>query len=328
MSFRCSFLLVSIARTLAMTSSQALPLAAIFLGLVLAPGESAIAGNRPFRSVIPEFSLAQATEPPTPQEASSGKGTDDDSWRTIQQRGVLRVAVDPAIGPTYLTANPKNRRYEGFEWDILQAIAETLDLDLDPIYVPWGGQLQALSEAKVDLVLGGRESDGLDAQRFLATQPYYRSPQSILVRADGAIRIQGLSDLLGRKVGVVADSTGAALMEVYNENRNNAVRLFASSDPLRLVQQLRRGQLDAILLDRPVAVAVAAGWTGTLQEDGSVATDTSGAKLAIAGEPLLPTPLVGVVRADRNAVKAALDGAIAELQASGRLAEILRKWQL
>ncbi len=235
------------------------------------------------------------------------------SLAEIQPQSTLRVAIDPALGTGYLYADFETRQYAGFEWDVLQAIATHLNISLDPIYVPWGGQLEALSEQRVDLAIGAREPFGLDPAHFSATTPYYLSPQRLVVSQAAASEITTLSDLFGRKVGTVVNSTGAALLEVYNANRGNAIRLFATSDPERLFSQLQAGQLDAIVIDQPVAV---------------VSLNAQPDTFTLVGEPLVPTPLVGVVAADRNDLKLALDSAILALEEDGTLAQIREQWQL
>ncbi len=235
------------------------------------------------------------------------------SLAEIRPQSTLRVAIDPALGAIYFYADFESRQYAGFEWDVLQAIATHLDISIDPIYVPWGGQLNALTEERVDLVIGAREPFGLDPAQFSATVPYYLSPQRLVVGQGNTNTINTLSDLFGRKVGTVVNSTGAALLEVYNANRGNAIRLFATSDPARLFSQLREGQLDAIVIDQPVAVASLNQYPDTF---------------SLVGEPLVPTPLVGVVAADRDDLKLALDSAILALEEDGTLAQIREQWQL
>lgn len=237
----------------------------------------------------------------------------DTRWQTIQQQGSLRVGIDPALGRAYLYANPTSRSYEGFEWDILQAWAEVLQVELDPVYVPWDLQLEALQNDEVDLILGAREPAGVDSQLFLVTEGYYFSPQRLVIPAQSSDPPERLSQLFGRKVGIVVNSTGAALLEAYNRNRGNAIRLFGSSNPERLFEQLLGGQLDAVLIDQPVAV---------------VAMAEAEQPLILSGPPLLARPLVGVVNHQYPSVKAALDQGILTLRQGGKLRQILEDWQL
>ncbi|MGF1575191.1 MAG: substrate-binding periplasmic protein [Cyanophyceae cyanobacterium] len=242
-------------------------------------------------------------------------GSLDGRWAKIQLNGQLRVGIDPALGQAYLYTNPDSRSYEGFEWDILQALAETLELTLDPVYVPWDLQLEALQAGEIDLAFGAREPDGLDQSAFLATDPYYFSPQRLVIPANLEDPPERLSQLFGLRVGIVVNSTGAALLETYNRSRGNAIRLFGSSNPERLFDQLQGGQLDAVVIDQPVAVVAVAEAEGQQP-------------LLLVGPPLLARPLVGVVDRDYPSVKQAIDQGILSLRQGGKLRQILEDWQL
>ncbi len=239
----------------------------------------------------------------------------DSSLAIVQRRGHLRIGIDAALGGTYLFWNPQTQFYDGFEWDVAREIARRLKLEARPMNVPWGGQPEALKTRQIDLILSAREAGGLAntpyANVLTETVPYYRTSQRLLVRGDG-LAVKTLRDLIGRRVGVVANSGGAAVLETYNKNRGNAIRLFSSRDLDRMVQQLRNRQLDAMLLDEPVAV-----WQQRTYPE-----------LAIVGDPLLPIDLVVVVNQGDGALKAALDRAILEMRRDGTLETILRRWKL
>ena len=252
---------------------------------------------------------------PAQKPASAALVGSDSRWAQIRARGRLRVGLDPSLGPAYLYTDLGRKTYAGFEWEILEAIAQTLEVRLEPVYIPWSQQLTALQADEVDLIWGAREGLGLDSQQFLATRPYYLSPQRLVVRdpGQGEPPIQSLAQLFGRKVGIVVNSTGAALLEAYNERRGNPIRLFATSNPERLFAQLQAGQLDAVLVDQPVAVL------GLRQ---------AGSRLRLVGPPLFPIPLVGVVSSQHPSLKEAVDAAIAALAENGTLQQILERWQL
>jgi ABC-type amino acid transport substrate-binding protein len=220
---------------------------------------------------------------------------------------VCGLAWIPAWALPTSTPTWGEKTYAGFEWEILEAIAQTLEVRLEPVYIPWSQQLTALQADEVDLIWGAREGLGLDSQQFLATRPYYLSPQRLVVRdpGQGEPPIQSLAQLFGRKVGIVVNSTGAALLEAYNERRGNPIRLFATSNPERLFAQLQAGQLDAVLVDQPVAVL------GLRQ---------AGSRLRLVGPPLFPIPLVGVVSSQHPSLKEAVDAAIAALAENGNSA--------
>ncbi|MEN9205776.1 MAG: ABC transporter substrate-binding protein [Thermostichales cyanobacterium SZTDM-1c_bins_54] len=229
----------------------------------------------------------------------------------VQQHTRVRVAVDPALGSPYFYTDLTSRSYRGVEWELLQTLAERLRWQLEPVYIPWGDQLTALEQGEVDLVLGAREATGLDLEKFRVTRPYLWTMQRLVVRRPDADNITRLSDLFGRRVGVVVDSAGAALMEAYNRRRGNAIQLFASSQPLRLFQQLRSGQLDALLIDQAVAIL-----------------HTKDGELQMVGPGLLPTPLVAITRHDAESLQTLTNQAITEIQQDGTWQMLLEAWQL
>ncbi|WP_242041442.1 transporter substrate-binding domain-containing protein [Leptolyngbya sp. FACHB-261] len=241
----------------------------------------------------------------------------DNSLEAVERRGYLRVGVDASIGGAYMFWNPTTEYYDGFEWDIAQQLAQQLGVQVRPVNIPWTDQLEALRRNRVDLVLSARERGSIANREFTDSQAYYRSPQRLLVRTEDAQKLTSLRSLVGKRLGVVADSGGAAVVETYNRNRGNAVRLFSSRDMERLLRLLTNRRIDAILIDEPVAA-----WQ-VQQSQGQ-----RGARLAMVGRPLLPVDLVGVLESKDQALKAAVDRAIDRMRQVGTLKSILQQWNL
>jgi ABC-type amino acid transport substrate-binding protein len=290
----------------------------LFLGFLFALGIE-LAGwhpNSPLGSTESASAIPLRVEQPgQPHEPSwlAQQPDPQDLWSRIERQGKIRVGMDPSVGEGYLYADPEKRTYTGFEWDILQAIAAELGVELQPVYIPWSQQLESLGQYEVDLIFGGREAHQLELEGYLITQPYFLSPQRLVISADTSDPPERLAQLFGRKVGIVVSSTGAALLETYNHSRGNPIRLFATSHPERLFNQLRSGQLDAVVVDQPVAVAALA---------------EAGPPLRFSGPPLFPQPLVGVVAPDQLTLLNMLNQAITSLKGNGTLKQILEEWQL
>ncbi|ELS34636.1 MULTISPECIES: substrate-binding periplasmic protein [Pseudanabaena] len=240
---------------------------------------------------------------------------EDSSLGIVMRRGQLRVGIDAAIGGPYMFWNAKTQFYDGFELEIIQEIAAKLNIEPRPINIPWSTQPDNLASRQVDVLLSAREEGALETGdtkgKFIETIPYYRSAQRLLIRADGT-QIKSLRDMIGKRVGVVANSGGAAIAETYNKNRGNAIRLFSSRDLDRMVIQLRDRQLDAMILDEPVAV-----WQAR-----------NNPNFIIVGEPLIPIRLVAIVNKDDVSLKNAVDRALTEMRQEGKLEQILKRWNL
>jgi len=240
---------------------------------------------------------------------------EDSSLGIVMRRGHLRVGIDAAIGGPYMFWNSKTQFYDGFELEIIQEIAARLNIEPRPINIPWTTQPENLASRQVDILLSAREEGALESGdskgKFIETIPYYRSAQRLLIRADGT-QIKSLRDLIGKRVGVVANSGGAAIAETYNKNRGNAIRLFSSRDLDRMVIQLRERQLDAMILDEPVAV-----WQVR-----------NNPNFIIVGEPLISIRLAAIINKDDVSLKKAVDKALTEMLQDGKLEQILKRWNL
>ncbi|GBO52325.1 amino acid ABC transporter binding protein and permease protein [Pseudanabaena sp. lw0831] len=240
---------------------------------------------------------------------------EDSSLGIVMRRGHLRVGMDAAIGGPYMFWNAKTQFYDGFELEIIQEIAARLNIEPRPINIPWTNQPENLASRQVDILLSAREEGALETGetkgKFIETTAYYRSAQRLLIRSDGT-QIKSLRDMIGKRVGVVANSGGAAIAETYNKNRGNAIRLFSSRDLDRMVIQLRDRQLDAMILDEPVAV-----WQVR-----------NNPNFIIVGEPLIPIRLVAIVNKDDVSLKKAVDKALTEMRQEGKLEQILKRWNL
>jgi ABC-type amino acid transport substrate-binding protein len=240
---------------------------------------------------------------------------EDSSLGIVMRRGHLRVGMDAAIGGPYMFWNAKTQFYDGFELEIIQEIAARLNIEPRPINIPWTTQPENLASRQIDMILSAREEGGLETGdtkgKFIETGPYYRSSQRLLIRADGT-QIKSLRDLIGKRVGVVANSGGAAIAETYNKNRGDAIRLFSSRDLDRMIIQLRDRQLDAMILDEPVTV-----WQVR-----------NNPNFIIVGEPLIPIRLVAIINKDDVSLKKAVDQALTEMRQDGKLEQILKRWNL
>lgn len=136
----------------------------------------------------------------------------------------------------------------GYDIDLLRAIADTADLKLAVIDLPFDGILGSLEAGDCDVVASAVTITDERAQQVDFTEPYFDADQSLLIKTDQAAAITALADLEGKTVGVQTGTTG----ETYaNENATGAeVKSFEDSDGL--FAALEAGDIVAILQDLPV----------------------------------------------------------------------------
>lgn len=138
--------------------------------------------------------------------------------------------------------------YSGFDIDLLQAIADDLDLELAVLNVSF----EALQSGST--FVAGQCDIGASAititedreENLTFSAPYYDSLQSLLVAPGSGI--ESIADLAGKKVGVQAGTTGLS----YAQQNAEGATLVEYPGNAELWSAIQAGQIDAILQDLPV----------------------------------------------------------------------------
>lgn len=153
--------------------------------------------------------------------------------------------------------------FTGFDMDIVQAIADGLELELavkDSNFEALQSGL-SLNAGECDVVASAMTINEERAANLDFSEGYYESQQSLLVPADSDIT--SIGDLDGRRVGVQQATTGASYAE---ENATGATLVTFPGDP-EMFQALRGGQVDALLQDLPVNILHTADGEFTIVEE-------------------------------------------------------------
>lgn len=182
----------------------------------------------------------------------SGEDTETADADTLDliTAGTLTVCSDIPYAPFEVEDSSTESGYSGFDIDLVQAIADGLELDLevkDSSFDALQSGL-ALNSGDCDLVASAMTITEEREESLAFSDGYYDSQQSLLVPADS--EITGIDDLAGRPVGVQQGTTGLSYTE---ENAPDAVATAFPSDG-EMFQALLAGQVDALLQDLPVNV--------------------------------------------------------------------------
>ena len=167
-----------------------------------------------------------------------------DSLDKITEKKILRVGTD-FVGTPF--AYYQDGKEVGFEVELIQELGKELGVEIQWVNIPFSVSnfIQAFDEDRVDV---GIESISLTSERrekFLFSQPYFFSGQSVVVRQTENVPDQfNLSLLKDKKVGVQKGTTG----EIFAKNNTSAlVVLFDSSE--QLLEALINGEVDAVISD-------------------------------------------------------------------------------
>lgn len=177
----------------------------------------------------------------------------DDSGKTstgadVIKEGTLTVCSDVPYPPFEDFDKGSELGFKGFDVDIVNEIAERLDLELSYQDSSFDALQsgQALNAGQCDLAASAMTITDDRKKNLDFSEGYYDSKQSLLVPADSDIA--GIGDLDGVKVGVQQGTTGKAYAE---ENASGAKIVTFPSDG-EMYQAIQAGQVEALLQDLPV----------------------------------------------------------------------------
>jgi polar amino acid transport system substrate-binding protein len=160
----------------------------------------------------------------------------------------LKWAADTESGAPYVFFNPQNpTQMTGFEYDIVQGLAQKLKLK--PVFVQnaWEGLILGLDRGEYDIAINGIEITDDRKKAVLFSDPYYATFLQIVVRQNET-RFKDLPDLQGHKVGTVA---GALSERILRAEQNIEVLPYESEANAH--QDLLMNRSDALFFDAPIA---------------------------------------------------------------------------
>ena len=197
----------------ALASASALALAAC--GNAVSAPESAPAVVRP--AAVTKAANCKDGLPPVASFAPGSITSDPASVKQSPTMARIKKVGRLTVGTSgdvllWGARNPDTGQLEGYDIDLLKAIAAKLDVPIAYKVINYGQRLPSLEKASVDLVahtmtINCARWQGSDGQpnAINFSSEYYPAGQKVLVRADS--RAKRVEDLKGQKVCVPAAST-------------------------------------------------------------------------------------------------------------------------
>ena len=188
--------------------------------------------------------------------------------RTASATTTVRIATD-ATWPPFEYVDESSKEIIGFDIDLIKAIAENQNLNIEIVPVEWDALLAGVSQCQYDAAISAITITPERAQTMLFSDPYINAGQIVTVRSDNTA-IQGPADLVGVISGAQIGTTGAIEIE------NIAGAQLKTYDTVDLAYlDLINGQITAVVADYPTAVNFVSQSNGRLVNVGDVFTDES-----------------------------------------------------
>ena len=220
----------------------------------------------------------------------------------------FKMGIDPEYDPFSYMGNDGD--YTGFDVAVCKAACELAGLEWEAVPVDWDFKLQMLDAKDVDCIWSGMTIlDSMKDAGYVLSAPYYESAQVLVVRADSGI--EASTDLAGKVVAVQLGTSGATLLEKDLADWSATFESISLLGSFNLCfKELEGNAADAVFVDLPVAEK----YVSTHPE------------LKILDEKLGAEEYGICFRNGDDELCAKIEGAVAELVASGAYAEIAQKY--
>ncbi|MED5606301.1 ABC transporter substrate-binding protein [Pseudomonas sp. JH-2] len=168
--------------------------------------------------------------------------------------GVLRVLCADLPAPPLFHKDAEGYRH-GYESDVARALAARLGREAKFVYRNWADFYPALQAGDGDLLLCGQGISNYRLTLADFTAPYAVFDEAVMVLRGSLVRSP--ADLVGKKVGAIANSLNMALAETFEGCIT--VPFGGDTDDVLgdMVQALRDGRIDALVDDDVALVPLA-----------------------------------------------------------------------
>lgn len=147
--------------------------------------------------------------------------------------------------PPFITRNEQNQA-SGFEYDLLQAIAEKKGFNLTFIPKTWTEMFTSLENGEVDIITSNISITPERQQKYDFVTPHFESATYVLHKDDA--KITNWKDLANKNVAVQVDTLQQDLAGKYN------VKYTAYETPWLAVKPVLSGEHDAFVGDKGVVL--------------------------------------------------------------------------
>lgn len=171
--------------------------------------------------------------------------------------GTLVMGTNAAFEPfEYTTTEGIVGEFDGIDVAIAQKIAEKAGKELVINDMEFDGLIAAVSTGKVDMAVAGMTVTPERQEQVDFSDTYYAATQVIVVAEDNE-DITCAEDLKNnKKVGVVLSYTGDQI--VTDTLKIDEANIQRANRGLDIVQDVKNGKLDAVVLDSYTGIALAA----------------------------------------------------------------------
>jgi polar amino acid transport system substrate-binding protein len=232
---------------------------------------------------------------------------------SIASAGKLRVCTDPTYPPAEFKDGSK---YVGFDIEIAEQMASMMGVETEYVETGFDGIIAALLADKCDAIVAVMTITP-EREKAVSFVEYLRQGYSLMVEKGNPKGLRSIDDLSGNSVAVQLGSTQKQFLDDESARLKDAgqsgidVQTFPKDTAA--ASALQAGRVDAYFADgAPVAYYV----------------KRNADRFEISASNIEELPVGIGVRKDDADVRAAIEAAVDRLYKSGRMLEILERWNV
>ncbi|MCL7930728.1 amino acid ABC transporter substrate-binding protein [Halomonas llamarensis] len=165
-----------------------------------------------------------------------------------QDENVLRVGMSGGYFPfTFVEQDV----LQGFEVDVMEAVGNELDVDVEFITANFSGLFGMLESGRIDTIANQITITEERQEKYAFTEPYVYDGAQVVVKA-GNEEIKSVEDLRGKRVAVNLGSNYEELLHELPYKDEIDIRTYESN----IEQDTALGRVDAFVMDRVSASQV------------------------------------------------------------------------
>jgi polar amino acid transport system substrate-binding protein len=214
----------------------------------------------------------------------------------------IRIATDATWKPFEYVDD--NKQIVGFDIDVMNAIAEKENLNIEFVDVPFDPLLAGMAQGTYDAAISSITITDNRKKDMLFSDPYFVAGQMVVVQASNTT-ITGIDTITG-SVGAQIGTTGASEVE-----KVPAATLKTYDEIGLAFQDLMNGQINAVVCDNPVAQGYVSKNSDKLKTVGGLFTSENYGIAVAKGK----TDLLNKINAGIKAIKD-----------EGLIDELSKKW--
>lgn len=173
--------------------------------------------------------------------------------KKIVERGELRVGMTAKQPPFTMKDNKGN--YIGFEVELAEMLAESMELKLTIVEIPFSELLSSLEQGKIDMVMSGMTMTAKRNLKAIFVGPYLISGKSILTPSPSFSETDEADDINSSNFKIVA--LKGSTSELFAKKEIPEAELFLGADYDECIKMLEDKKAQIMVADYPICVYTA-----------------------------------------------------------------------